>query len=298
MQAKTPDARYELRHGYADLSELRLHYVEAGEGPLVLLLHGFPEAWFSWRFQLHALAGAALRVVAPDMRGYNLSARPAGVAAYDIRRLAVDVRDLVTACGAERAGVAGHDWGGAVAWETAMRHPDTVERLAVLNAPHPRLALQGLRRPRQLARSWYIAMFQLPRLPERLMRMRDWAPLRYGFEHDARPHVFGPEDAKRYAMTWSQPGAMTAMINYYRAAARTGPRRVAADIRPVHSPTLVIWGDHDRYLEAGLATPLLSDVPNLERVVRRPRASHWVHQDEPETVNELLVAFFRKLARV
>jgi epoxide hydrolase 4 len=140
-----------LRHGYTEGGEVRLHYVEAGEGPLVVLLHGFPEFWFGWRFQISALAAAGLRVVAPDMRGYNLSARPAGVAAYHVDRLATDVRELIRDRGADRAFLAGHDWGAAVAWVTAMNHPEVVERLAILNVPHPRRMLHGLRRPRQLA---------------------------------------------------------------------------------------------------------------------------------------------------
>src|SRR3954469_13055008 len=146
----------EMREGYADLSQVRLHYVEVGEGPLVVLLHGFPEFWFSWRFQLPALAEAGYRVVAPDMRGYNLSSRPPGVSAYGLDHLAGDIRELIAERGAGSALLAGHDWGAFVAWATAMNHPEVVERLAILNVPHPRRMLQGLRRPRQLLKSWYM----------------------------------------------------------------------------------------------------------------------------------------------
>ena len=164
-----------LRHGYADLSEARLHYVEAGDGPLVVLLHGFPEFWYSWRHQIRALAAAGFQVVAPDMRGYNLSSKPSGVSSYEPRRVAGDVRDLVEERGAARALLAGHDWGAAIAWLTAIAHPEVVERLAILNVPHPRRMLESLRRPgRQTARSWYIFSFQLPWLPEQLVRARDW----------------------------------------------------------------------------------------------------------------------------
>jgi epoxide hydrolase 4 len=286
-----------LRHGYAELSEVRLHYVEAGDGPLVVLLHGFPEFWFSWRFQISALAAAGLRVVAPDMRGYNLSSRPAGVAAYDIDRLATDVRDLIRDRGADRAFLAGHDWGAAVAWVTAMNHPEVVERLAILNVPHPRRLLHGLRHPRQLAKSWYMFVFQLPWLPERLARIRRWWFFRYGFEHDARPGAFTPQDIERYVEAWSQPGAATATINYYRAVFRQTPSRAEARIRPVEAPTLVIWGERDRYLGAELAEPERADVPKLERVVRLPEASHWVQHDEPNRVAEMLVEFFAGAAR-
>jgi epoxide hydrolase 4 len=281
-----------VQEGYAELGEVRLHYVEEGEGPLVVLLHGFPEFWFSWRFQIPALAAAGFRVVAPDMRGYNLSSRPSKVAAYDTDRLAADVRGLIRELGAERALLAGHDWGAAAAWITAMNHPEVVERLAILNVPHPRRMLQGLRTPRQLAKSWYILFFQLPWLPELLVHVGGWWGWRRLFEREARPGVYTPEDIERYVEAWSRPGAPTAMLNYYRAALRQSPRRAEARIRPVEAPTLVIWGQRDVHLGAELAEPERADVPNLERVVRLPEASHWVHQDEPEQVSELLVEFF------
>ena len=283
----------DLRDGYADLDEVRLHYVEAGEGPLVVLLHGFPEFWFSWRFQIPALASRGFRVVAPDMRGYNLSSRPAGIAAYDTDRLAADVRDLIRERGSDHAFVAAHDWGAGVAWATAMNHPEAVERLAILNGVHPRRILQGVRRPRQLARWWYMFFFQLPWLPERAARARRWRAFRYGFEHDARPGAFTPEDIGRYIEAWQQPGAATAMINYYRSAVRQTPRHIAARIRPVEAPTLVIWGERDRYIGPELAEPERADVPQLDRVVRLPNASHWVQHDEPERVGQLLADFFR-----
>ena len=281
-----------VRDGYADLGDVRLHYVEAGEGPLVILLHGFPEFWYSWRFQIPALAAAGFRVVAPDMRGYNLSSKPAGVRAYDTDLLAADVRDLILDRGAESAHVVGHDWGAGVAWATAMNHPEVVERLAILNLPHPRQLLHGLQRPRQLLMSWYMFFFQLPWLPERVARARRWWYFRAAWLGTAaRPDAFTATDLQRYVEAWSQPGAATATINYYRALIRQSPRRAEARIGPVRAPTLVVFGERDRYLSKELAEPDPADVPNLERVVRLPRASHWVHHDEPERVNELLLEF-------
>jgi epoxide hydrolase 4 len=283
-----------LRHGYADLADARLHYVEAGEGPLVVLMHGFPEFWYSWRHQIPALAAAGFRVVAPDARGYNLSSKPAGVSSYAPRRLAGDVRDLIAERGASRAFLAGHDWGAAVAWIAAMAYPEAVERLAILNVPHPRRMLAGLRRPsRQLARSWYMFFFQLPWLPERAVRAGDWWSFRRGFEHDARPGAFTPHDIDRYREAWSQPGAATATINWYRASMRRPPSGSSGQLRPIEAPTLVIWGERDRYLCADLAEPDAADVPNLTRLVRLPNASHWVQHDEPERVSGLLIDFFR-----
>lgn len=284
----------QLRDGYAELSEVRLHYVEAGEGPLVVLLHGFPEFWYSWRFQIPALVAAGFRVVAPDMRGYNLSSKPRGVASYDIDRLAADVRELILERGAESAHLVAHDWGAAVAWTVAMNHPEVVERLAILNLPHPRRFLLGLRHPRQLLKSWYMFFFQLPWLPERLARTNRWRSFKaFSLGTAARADAFTAEDIERYVEAWSQPGAATGMINYYRAVFRQSPRRALARLRVVSAPTLVIWGERDRYLSKELAEPARSDVPNLERVVRLPDASHWVQHDERERVNELLIEFFR-----
>jgi epoxide hydrolase 4 len=287
-------AGIELRHGYADLPEASLHYVEAGDGPLAVLLHGFPEFWYGWRRQIPALVTAGFRVLAPDLRGYNLSSRPPEVSSYAPARLAADVRALIRERGADRALLAGHDWGAAVAWLTAIRHPDAVERLAILNVPHPRRMLEALRRPgRQLARSWYMFFFQLPRLPERVVRAGDWRFFRYGFEHDARPGAFTPADIDRYREAWSQPGAVTAMLNYYRASLRRPPARSRSQLHPVQAPTLVIWGERDRHLGAELAEPDRHDVPRLTRVVRLPNASHWVQHDEPDRVSQLLIDFFR-----
>jgi pimeloyl-ACP methyl ester carboxylesterase len=285
------DDQTELREDYAEVGDVRLHYVEAGEGPLVVLLHGFPEFWFGWRFQIGALAAAGFRVVAPDMRGYNLSSRPAGVASYDTDRLAADVRGLIRERGAESALLVGHDWGAAVAYQTAMNHPEVVERLVILNVPHLRRLLHGLRTPRQLRKSWYFFFYQLPGVPERFVRARRWWYFRHLLQ-DARPGAFTPQDIERYVEAWSQPGAATAMINYYRAALRQSPKRAAARLRPIQAPTLVIWGQRDRYLGPELAEPDRDDVPNLDRVERLPDASHWVQHDEPERVTQLLIDFF------
>ena len=279
-----------LEDGYAQLGDVRLHYVEAGDGPLVVLLHGFPEFWFSWRLQIPVLAEAGFRVVAPDTRGYNLSSRPPGVAAYGADLLAADVRDLIRERGAERAFLVGHDWGAGSAWATAANHPEVVERLAILNGPHPHRMLRALRRPRQLARSWYMFFFQLPRIPERLLRARGWAALRSAFD-DARPGAFTSQDIAHYVEAWSQPGAPTAMLNYYRAAFRQA-RRGTGRTGQILAPTLVIWGERDRHVGPELAEPDPADVPNLERVERLPEASHWVQHEEPERVGQLLIEFF------
>jgi pimeloyl-ACP methyl ester carboxylesterase len=283
------DPGTDLRDGYAEVGDMKLHYVEAGEGPLVVLLHGFPEFWFSWRLQIAPLAAAGFRVVAPDMRGYNLSSRPDGVDAYGVDKLAGDIRGLIRELGSQSAMLVGHDWGGTVAWATAMYHPDVVDRLAILNAAHPRRLNDGLRHPNQLRRLWYFFFFQLPALPDRIVRADRFRFFRR-YQRDAQP-PYTPEETERYVESWSQPGAPSAMINYYRAAVRQS-KQVQADLKPISAPTLVIWGQRDRYLGPDLAEPDRDDVPGLDRVERLSNASHWVHHDEHERVTQLLTDFF------
>jgi pimeloyl-ACP methyl ester carboxylesterase len=280
----------DLREGYADVGDQRLHYVEAGEGPLVVLLHGFPEFWYGWRLQIKPLADAGFRVVVPDTRGYNLSSKPDGVAAYDVALLAADIKGLIRERGAESAMLAGHDWGGSIAWTVAMNHPEVVQRMAILNAAHPRKLSQGLHHPSQLRRSWYFFFFALPDLPETVVHANNWHFFRH-FLHDARP-PFTPEETERYVEAWSQPGASTGMINYYRSSVRQDQKKAEAALRPLKAPTLVIWGDRDAYLDSDLAEPEHDDVPNLDRVEHLPDASHWVHHDEAERVTQLLIDFF------
>jgi pimeloyl-ACP methyl ester carboxylesterase len=279
------------------LNGLRFHYVEAGDptrGRTVVLLHGFPGFWYCWRHQIPALAAAGYHVVAPDLRGYNTSGKSHRVSDCRIESLVEDVVAFARHVSpGPTATLVGHDWGGIIAWFTAMRCPEAVERLAVLNAPHPAAYLRELRRVRsgQLFRSWYVLFFQLPWLPEALLALDDFAMLRRMLRTDpARPGAFTPEDMKEYVRAWSQPGALRAGINYYRAAARRGLGRLARELRRIDTPTLLIWGERDRYLVPELTRGLEQWVPDL-RIERLPRASHWVMQDEPGRVNDLLTGF-------
>jgi epoxide hydrolase 4 len=281
------DAGIGLREGFAEVGDVKLHYVEAGDGPLVVLLHGFPEFWYGWREQIAPLVKAGYRVVAPDLRGYNLSSGPEGFDAYTADKIAGDIRGLIRELGAESAMVVGHDWGGTAAWTLAANHPEVVDRLVILNAAHPRRLNEGLRNLRQLLRTWYFFYFQFPRLPERRARRWNWRFFKR-FLRDARPS-YTAEELDRYVEAWSQPGAAKAIIDYYRAAVRLSSKQ--EELSPISTPTLVIWGQRDRYLGPKLAEPHHEDVPGLDRVERLPDASHWVHHDEAERVNELLVDF-------
>jgi epoxide hydrolase 4 len=230
---------------------------------------------------------AGFRVVAPDLRDYNLSSKPDGFSAYTADKLAGDIRGLIRELGADSAMVVGHDWGGTAAWTLAANHPEVVDRLVILNAAHPRRLNEGLRNLRQLLRTWYFFYFQFPKLPERRARRWHWRFFKR-FLRDARP-AYTAEEIDRYVEAWSQPGAAKSIIDYYRAAVRLSSKQ--GELRPISTPTLVIWGQGDRYLGPKLAEPHHEDVPGLDRVERLPDASHWVHHDEAERVNELLVDF-------
>ena len=277
-----------VRHSEAELADIRIHYVEAGSGPLVVLLHGFPDFWFGWREQIPALADAGFRVVAPDLRGYDLSSKPRGVAQYGVERIVDDVSRLIEHLGESRADIVGHDWGGAIAWAFAMRHSEQLRRLAILNAPHPQRFAKALRDPRQLAKSWYMLFFQIPRVPEALMRARGHGTFRRLFRTDpARP--FSNDDIARHLEAIARPGALTAMLNWYRALFRDAGR-LRATMRRIDTPTLVLWGDRDRYLTRALAEPTREWVPNAT-VIHFANASHWVQHDEANAVNRRLIEF-------
>jgi pimeloyl-ACP methyl ester carboxylesterase len=278
---------------FFDLPHLRMHSAVAGPetGPLVVLLHGFPEFWYSWRHQVPALAAAGFRVVAPDQRGYNLTDK---TPPYDIGTLSQDIADLIHACRREQAHVAGHDWGAAVAWALAASHPEAVSRLAILNVPHPAVMVRNLfgGNWRQVARSWYIAFFQVPALPEWLMRLDRCRGLKQLLVRTARPGTFTPADLERYEMAWAQPGALPGMVGWYRAAAQAAfSRRLPARPEPISAPTLILWGENDVALGVELAEQSLA-YTSAGRLVRFSDATHWVHQDCPaETTRQLLEHF-------
>jgi pimeloyl-ACP methyl ester carboxylesterase len=279
------------QHRYSWINGVRLHYVEAGSGPLVILLHGFPEFWYSWRHQIPALAAAGFHVVAPDLRGYNLSDKPPGVWAYRIDALLGDVIGLIQHAGAERAAIIGHDWGGVIAWHLAMYHPRVVEKLIILNAPHPAAYWREMRSWKQFLKSWYVFFFQVPGLPELLLGVGDLDWVGRMLRHQpVHPQAFGPEDIRRYKQALARPGALTAALNYYRAALRHRPQHTAKDYDPINVPVLLLWGERDLYLNPRLTEGLSAWVPNL-RVVRFPDVSHWIQNDAPERVNRLMIDF-------
>jgi pimeloyl-ACP methyl ester carboxylesterase len=281
----------EAPFGYRVVSsgEVRLHCVTAGpaEGPLVILIHGFPARWSTWREPMAALARAGFLVVAPDMRGYGESDKPVGIGPYSMARLADDVASIVGQFGRERAFVAGHDFGGGAAWAAAMMHPEFIDRLAILNSVHPVGFERQMHHWSQIRRSWYMLFFQLPGVPEMLLSSHDFALVRRALAVDG----LSPDTVVDLLHGVQPPGAIGAAINWYRAAWRDVVRRRLLP-RRVDIPTLVIWGDGERYLDPELAEPPSDYVTNA-RVVHIPEASHWVHHDAPEQVSALLIDHFR-----
>ncbi len=272
-----------------DVGEVHLDVALAGpaSGPLVVLLHGFPECKETWAQVQMRLAQAGFRVAAPDMRGYAGSGRPAGVKAYGVEHLVGDVEGLITALGRERAHVVGHDWGGVVAWWTAMLKPGRVERLGIVNAPHPIGYAAALKTPEQLRHSWYVFFFQLPLLPELAVRAADFALARSAFEPDGIPRA----EVDRCIDALRPPGAVEAAIAYYRAQVRAsagggGPKPAVIDL-----PVLVVWGLKDRFLVPSLAHPPVKWVPNAQ-VVELENATHWSPVDAAADVAQSLERFF------
>ncbi len=300
----------EWRHETAYLSGVELHYVTVspnrdavghptGSAPLVVLLHGFPEFWYTWHHQLSVLADAGYRVVAPDLRGYNRSSAPRGVESYRTDELVGDVRELVEHCGAPRAALVGHDWGGLLGWECAIREPEMVSRLAVLNAPHPdRYRRQLLRSPEQLLRSWYVFAVQLPWLPERLLAADGYRAVAETLARAPDSTAFTDSDVARFRAAMKRSESPSGPLNYYRAIARetveNGIRSLLPgqswEERPIDVPTLVCWGEQDPVLGRCLLSGLDGLVEDL-RVRRFPDTGHWPHVEHPRRVNDELRAF-------
>jgi pimeloyl-ACP methyl ester carboxylesterase len=281
-----------VRHHRVSSDGVDLHVAVAGDGPPVVLLHGFPENWRSWQHQFAPLVHAGFSVWAADLRGYNLSGRPRGLRAYHLHRLIADVAAIVRDTGFPRAHICGHDWGGVIAWTFAGALPDLVGKLVIFNAPHMQIYLRTVWRPPQLLRSWYVLFFLLPWLPERILSARNFQVVRRMFERlPARPGTFSADDIDRYVTALSAPGAVTAALNYYRANAASGGISLARSAR-IRAETLVLWGDRDPALTPAVLTGLEAVAPRLQ-VVRFADVGHWIQNEAPEEVNPLLIEFLR-----
>jgi pimeloyl-ACP methyl ester carboxylesterase len=296
----SPDPSSGIQQRFIEANGLRFELAEAGtaQSPkLAILLHGFPELNFSWRHQMPMLAEQGWRVWAPNLRGYGMSDRPDGIAAYRLHNLLEDVGALIDAAKAEYPAeeimIVAHDWGAVIAWMFAIRQIRPIDRLVIMNVPHPKCAERELKHWRQLRKSWYIFFFQLPFVPEKMLLANDAKAVRRAFfESAAHKDRFAKSDLDVYAKAAQLPGAMQAMLNYYRALMRYADDRDPGDAS-VRVPTLVIWGENDLALDIHLLDGMEQWVLNLT-LHRLPGISHWVQQDAPDKVNRIMTDWLQK----
>ena len=288
---------------YAEVNGIRLHYVSVGEGKLVIFVHGFPEFWFEWEKQLVEF-GRDYQAVAPDMRGYNLSSKPSDVEKYHVKDLIEDLRTLAEHLGHEKFIMVGHDWGGAVAWSAAIRHPELVEKLVIINSPHPAVfARELLNNPDQQKASQYMLLFRSAEA-ERVLSENNCARLSDVLVQFGSKWEMTEEKRQKYIDAWSQPGALTGSLNYYRASALYPPTspedkeqiksilNLPKEMLAVRVPTLVVWGEQDRALLTGNLEGLEEYVDDLT-IKRIPDGTHWVSHEQPELVNTLIREFIK-----
>jgi pimeloyl-ACP methyl ester carboxylesterase len=276
---------------HAQIGSVRLHYARAGDGQkLIVLLHGFPECWYSWRHQLSALSDY-YTVVAPDLRGYNQSEKPSGIGNYKIDMLADDILGLIDHLGKGKAAVIGHDWGASIAWSIGFRHPEYLSHLGALQVPPASVWKRNLS-AKQLFASWYMFFFQLPWLPEYLLSANNFRMLRNAMRHStARPGVFTDEDLDVYERGWKEDGALTAMLNYYRANLFDRLRSSSSVSRKISVPSLFIYGQQDTALVPDTVQHIGDVIDAKFDEFFLPTSGHWVQQEEPETVTQIIRDF-------
>ncbi|MDJ0718856.1 MAG: alpha/beta hydrolase [Prochloraceae cyanobacterium] len=280
-------------HEFISTNGINLHYVTKGEGPLMLMLHGFPEFWYSWRHQIEEFGGD-YKVVAVDLRGYNDSDKPKNLESYRMEELMKDVEGVIKGLGYEKCILVAHDWGGAIAWSFAYAYPAMVEKLIVMNIPHPAKFTEGLGTPEQLLRSWYIFFFQLPLLPELFFQSNDYERIGSIFANLAVDKTaFTPEDLEAYKDAASKRGALTAMLNYYRSVFQRLFSSPRDSWEKLEIPTLMIWGENDTALGKELTYGTEAYVRDIT-IKYIPNCSHWVQQEQPQLVNQYIREFLSK----
>ncbi len=278
------------KNHFIETNGIRLHYVSQGKGKLMLMLHGFPEFWYSWRHQIAEFADNYC-VVALDLRGYNHSDKPQKLEAYQMSELIADVRGVIEGLGYQDCILVAHDWGGAIAWTFSYAYPEMVEKLIVLNIPHPALFAEGLKTPQQLLKSWYIFFFQIPWLPEFLFRSNDYRAIKNAFSGMAiNKDAFKQADLNAYRDAAAQPGALTAMINYYRCIFPSLFKDNRQQWEVLDVPTLTIWGENDTALGKELTLGTEKYVKDWQ-IKYIPNCSHWVQQEQPALVNSYIREF-------
>lgn len=284
----------EWEHEFTNVNGIRIHYVSAGAGPLVVLLHGFPQFWYVWRHHINALA-KHFRVVVPDLRGYGSTDKPSEVSAYNLSVLADDIEGLIQSLGYAKAHIVGHDWGGAIAWRMAIRQSPLIDRMVIINSPHPRKFLEAMRSSlKQKKKSWYMFFFQIPFISELLFKIKGKKILTKILRGSAvRKEAFSDEDLNRYLQELEKPGALRAALNYYRATFRESSKSKKRQSKEskITVPTLLIWGEKDVALGKELTHDMEPLFSGLFRIKYIPDAGHWVIEERPEIVEKLLIEF-------
>ena len=284
----------DLRENYIQTNGVRLHVMESGQadGPMVLFLHGFPEFWYAWRKQLPFFAQKDFFAVAPDQRGYNLSDKPEGIASYGINELAKDIAGLIDAYGRKQVYLVGHDWGASVAWWVAIRYPELIKKLVILNVPHPKVMARNVfKNTEQMKRSWYIFFFQIPGAVEKLAAETDYEWVLEMIKTSANSGAFTPAELEEYRKAFKKPGAFTAMVNWYRAMIQT-EQEAPADF-DVSMPMLLMWGEEDISMLSQMADESMAYCKQ-GKLIKMPGVSHWIQHEQAEKVNSLIEEFITK----
>lgn len=282
-----------------ETNNIKLHVLTDGpnNGPSVILLHGFPEFHYGWRKQIPALVSAGFRVIVPDQRGYNLSEKPKGISSYDVDILAKDVIGLLDHFGMEKTFLVGHDWGAVVAWTIALNYPERLKKLAILNVPHPDVMTRFiLENAEQRKKSWYVFFFQIPLFVEWTLSRGNFRNMARMLVGSGRKSTFSADDLTEYKKAWSQRGALTGMVNWYRAIFRRSFKHVLqwknVPARRVKVPTLMLWGKRDVALSHEMVEPSIALCDEGEAVFF-DKATHWVQHDEADEVNRRLIEFLK-----
>jgi pimeloyl-ACP methyl ester carboxylesterase len=282
----------DLRERYIKTNGINLHVMEAGpeKGPMIMFLHGFPEFWYAWRKQIEYFAQKGYLVVVPDQRGYNLSDKPQGIPSYKIDELTKDIIGIIDAYGRDRIFLVGHDWGAAVSWWTALKYPQRLQRLVIMNVPHPKVMTKNLfTNPKQMEKSWYIFYFQLPGAVEKFASANNYEwPVKL-LAKTSWPGAFTPDELEKYREAFMQPGAFPAMVNWYRAFIQT-PSDPPTNYT-ITPPLLFLWGMKDIALISEMADDSMSYCPQ-GKLVKFPEATHWIQHEEAEKVNKMIEEFF------
>jgi len=284
----------DLRERFIETNGIKLHVMEAGpaDGPMILFLHGFPEFWYAWRKQLQYFADKGYLVVAPDQRGYNLSDKPQGIAAYKIDELAKDIVGLIDAYGRKQINLVGHDWGASVSWWVALKYPERIKKLVILNVPHPKvMAKHVFTNTEQMKKSWYIFYFQIPGAVEHLASSKNYEWVIQLITTSANPGAFTPSELEEYRKAFSLPGAFSAMVNWYRAMVQTKQEPPASF--DVTMPMILMWGEDDVAMLPELAD---ESMPYCKQgcLIKFPGTSHWIQHEQADKINPLIEDFFKQ----